>query len=193
MKPAPLPDSSQLSDIKYRISTFIKSFTLVLYVAIGVAVVGAIMVLLHASAGSFIFIFSLIMLGLLFLIQVGLSFFYVVTQIKLALLGAFGSLTLALGFMAIIFQYKEWWGWQVLYLVVAMAYLLSGAYIVLLLVTKHKMKPHYRHFLVNNLLIPYLLILLLSALTFYIDERREAKAGSGKAEGIASVVEASEH
>lgn len=154
---------------KYRISSFIKSFTILLYVGMGMAVVGLVMKYAAVTGGSFVFVFAMAVLSLLFLVQIGLSFFYVIANIRLALLGAFCSVSLVAGFLALIFRYQDWFGWQIMFFIALPMYLLSAIFLGTYLGRLEEQPKPHRRFLNRNLLVPYLFILVLGLTSFVVD------------------------
>lgn len=161
-----------LEDINFRISSFINTFTTVLYVVLAMALAGIGMKFFEMNGGNYVFIFSVIILTLMFLVQIGLSFFYIVSHVKLALLGAFGSLALALGFMAIMFRYQGWLGWQIMYFIALPIFLITAFFLGKYLARHEKLHHNQTKFLYRNLLFPYLLVFVLGIASFLLDFRR---------------------
>src|SRR5690606_10156568 len=130
---------------------------------------GVIMKFLQINGGSYVFIFSVFILTLIFLVQIGLSFFFIVSHVKLALLGAFGSLALGLGFLAILFRYQGWPGWEIMYFIALPIFLITA-----LLLGKYRSKHEKLHhnqlrFLNRNLVFPFVLAFVLGIASFVID------------------------
>ncbi|WP_018476676.1 hypothetical protein [Pontibacter roseus] len=170
-EPRPLHQNESRSlaeSVSYRLSSFIRSFTRVLYVGLGMAVVGVVMKFLGIAAGSFVFVFAMAVLMLLFLVQVGLSFFYIVSSVRLALLGSVSSLALVLALLALIFRYQLWYGWQLLFFVAAPLYLLAGVLLFLYLRRFRQLHEPLRKFLYRNLLIPFGFLLVLGLVSFLV-------------------------
>jgi hypothetical protein len=161
-----------LEDINFKISSFINTFTTVLYVVLAMALAGIGMKFFQVNGGNFVFIFSVIVLTLMFLVQIGLSFFYIVSHVKLALLGAFGSLALALGFMAIMFRYQGWLGWQIMYFIALPIFLITAFFLGKYLSRHEKLHHNQTKFLYRNLLFPYVLVFVLGIASFLLDFRR---------------------
>ncbi|HSI91841.1 MAG TPA: hypothetical protein VK927_12045 [Adhaeribacter sp.] len=160
---------TSLEDINYRISSFINTFTMVLFIAMLMAVAGLLMKILEMNGGSYVFIFSIIVLMLMFLVQIGLSFFYIVSHVKLALLGAFGSLALALSFLAVLFRFQGWPGWQIMYLISLPIFLITAFFLGRYLNHHEKLHHNQSRFLYRNLLFPYVLAFVLAVSSFVID------------------------
>jgi hypothetical protein len=172
MRPNLQPETATpLEDINYRISSFINTFTTILYVALAMAVGGIVMKFLQINGGSYVFIFSVIILTLIFLVQIGLSFFFIVSHVKLALLGAFGSLALGLGFLAILFRYQGWIGWQIMYFIALPIFLITAFLLGKYRSRHEKLHPNQLRFLNRNLLFPYILAFVLGIASFVIDFR----------------------
>ena len=166
---------SQLEDINFRISSFINTFTSILYVAIVMAIGGIAMKFFQMKGGNYVFIFSVLILTLMFLVQIGLSFFYIVSHIRLALLGAFGSLALALAFMAILFRYQGWFGWQIMYFIALPIFLITAFFLGRYLTSHGKLHHNQNRFLHRNLLFPYVLAFVLGVASFIIDDRKVSR------------------
>ncbi|MHC2991580.1 hypothetical protein OB13_08285 [Pontibacter sp. HJ8] len=171
-RPRPLqPDEerSLAESVSYRLSSFLRSFTTVLYVGMGMALVGMVMKLWGLTGGSFVFVFAMAVLMLLFLVQVGLSFFYILSNVRLALLGSVSSLALVLGFLALVFRYQNWYGWQVVFFTALPMYLLTGVLLYLYLRKYRRLHAPLRNFLYRNLLIPFGFLLVLGIVSFLAD------------------------
>lgn len=171
-QPQPLqPDEerSLVESVSYRLSSFIRSFTTVLYVGMGMALVGMVMKLWGLTGGNFVFVFAMAVLMLLFLVQVGLSFFYILSSVRLALLGSVSSLSLVLGFLALVFRYQNWYGWQVVFFAALPMYLLTGVLLYLYLQKYRRMHAPLRYFFYRNLLIPFGFLLALGIVSFLMD------------------------
>jgi hypothetical protein len=171
MRERTIPQSriTGLEDINFRISSFINTFTNVLFVVEFMTLVGVLMKVFRLYGGNYVFIFSVIVLTLMFLVQIGLSFFYIVSHVKLALLGAFGSLALALGFMAVLFRFQHWLGWQVMFIVAIPIFLVTAYFLGRYIYHHEKLHHNQLHFLNRNLLFPYLLVLGLGIAGFWLD------------------------
>lgn len=158
--------------VSYKIGSFIRSFTHLEFAAMGMAVVGLIMKFTAVTGGSYVFVFAMAMLALLYLIQIGLSFFYVVSNVRLALLGSMCSVALVLGFMALIFRYQNWYGWQVTSFIALPVFLVTAYFIFNYFRKRHALKKQHRTFLFQNLVVPYLFILILTAFAAFADTDR---------------------
>ncbi|PKV66900.1 hypothetical protein [Pontibacter ramchanderi] len=163
---------SLVADVRYQLISFIRSFTLLLYIAMGMAMVGVAMKFLGLTGGSFVFVFAMAVLMLLFLVQVGLSFFYIVSNVWLALLGAFSSFSLVSGLLALIFRYQNWYGWQVLFYAVVPLYLLAGVLLFLYLKRFQKLHEPLHKFFYRNLVFPFVFVLLLGVVSFVFSADR---------------------
>ncbi len=161
-----------LDDINFKISSFINTFTTILYVVIVMAVGGIAMKFFQMNGANYVFIFSVLILTLMFLVQIGLSFFYIVSHIKLALIGAFGSLALALAFMAILFRYQGWMGWQIMYIIALPIFLITAFFLGKYLINHEKLHHNQNKFLHRNLLFPYVLAFVLGIASFVMDTRK---------------------
>lgn len=162
-------ERSLANNISYRISSFIRSFTTVLFVGMGMAAAGLLLKYYAVTGGSFVFVFAMAVLVMLFMVQIGLSFFYVITNVRLALLGAVTSAALALGFMALIFRYQNWVGWQIMFIIAFPLFLISAIVIGMYLLKRYELTKPHRNFLYRNLLFPYIFILVLGIMSLMVD------------------------
>jgi MFS family permease len=171
LNPSNNPDGRPFLDesVSQQLASFIRTFTMVVYSVMGMAVLGLLLKVLAVTGGSFVFVFSMAMLLLLFLVQVGLSFFYVIANVRLALLGAFCSLALVSGFLALIFRYQDWFGWQMLFLAALPLYLLAAVFMVLYFRRYRRLHEPLRHFLYRNLLLPLAFLLVLAIVSLLVD------------------------
>lgn len=165
-QPIPNERRSLIADVRYQLTSFIRSFTMVLYVAMGMALVGVAMKFLGLTGGSFVFVFSMAVLLLLFLVQVGLSFFYIISNVWLALLGSFSSLSLVMSFVALIFRYQNWYGWQLVFYVALPMYILVGVLLFLYMKRFRKLHEPLRKFFYRNLVVPFGFLLVLGVMAF---------------------------
>ncbi|MFD2246383.1 hypothetical protein [Pontibacter ruber] len=166
------PDGDRRSlgeSVSHQLISFVRSFTTVLYVVMGMALLGLVLKFAAVTGGSFLFVFSMAMLMLLFLVQVGLSFFFVIANVRLALLGAFCSLALVSGFLALIFRYQDWFGWQMLFFVALPLYLLAAVFLVLYFRRYRRLHEPLRNFFYRNLLIPLALLLALAIISLLVN------------------------
>lgn len=165
-RPSPQQKSSLVADVRYQLVSFIRSFTKVLYVAMGMATAGIAMKFLGVSGGGFVFVFSMAVLLLIFLVQVGLSFFYILSNVWLALLGAVSSLSLVMSFVALIFRYQNWYGWQIAFFIALPLYMLVGVLLFLYLKRFRKLHEPLRHFFYRNLVVPFGFLFVLGIVSF---------------------------
>ena len=166
---------SLVADVRHQLISFIRSFTLLLYIVMGMAVVGVAMKFMGLTGGSFVFVFAMAVFMLLLLVQVGLSFFYIVSSVRLALLGAFCSFSLVTGLLALIFRYQNWYGWQIIFYAVVPLYLLVGVLLFLYLRRFRKLHEPLRKFFFRNLVFPFFFLLLLGAVSFMFSAERYNK------------------
>lgn len=166
------PHDPGLEDINFKISTFINTFTNILYVVIVMSIGGLAMKFFQMYGASYVFIFSVLILTLMFLVQIGLSFFYIVSHVKLALIGAFGSLALALAFLAIMFRYQGWGGWQIMYFIALPIFLITAYFLGRYVAGHEKLHHNQSKFLHRNLLLPYILAFSLGIGSFILDARQ---------------------
>lgn len=168
----PIPDDGvPVKSASSRISSFIRSFTMVIFVAMFMAVVGLVMKLSDTVSGSYVFVFAMAVLALLFLVQIGLSFFYVISNVRLALLGSICSVALVLGFVALTFRFQDWYGWQVTFFIALPIFLVTAYYIFSYLKKRHSLKKQHRAFLYRNLVVPYLFIVILGLISAFTSQK----------------------
>jgi MFS family permease len=163
---------SLVANVRDQLTSFIRSFTMVLYVAMGLAVVGVVMKFFGITGGSFVFVFSMAVLLLLFLVQVGLSFFYIISNIWLALLGSISSLSLVMSFLALIFRYQNWYGWQLVFFIALPMYILVGVLLFLYLRRYRKLHEPLRDFFYRNLVVPFVFLFVLGMVAFLFRAER---------------------
>jgi hypothetical protein len=144
----------------------LKAFTYAqIWAGLGV-VLGLVLKLSHASGQHLVFVFFMSLLAFLFVLQIGISFAYVYMHPLLAFLGGFSSLSLALGFVTLIFKYQHWWGSYILLMLTLPILVLSVLLLIWYFGTgEHKHHAH-RRFLYLNIVAPFLFFGFLWA--FYI-------------------------
>ena len=136
------------------------------------AIGGLAMKFFAITGGSYVFVFATAFLALLFLVQIGLSFVYAVSNIRLALLGAVSSVALVLGMLALIFRYQHWVGWQVMCFTALPLFLLAALFMAAYLRRRHLLPAAHRAFLYRNLALPFGFLLALAVLALITDTRR---------------------
>ncbi|GEO05302.1 hypothetical protein AAE02nite_29660 [Adhaeribacter aerolatus] len=123
--------------------------------------VGLLLKFTHLPGEQVVFVVAMSFLAFLFLLQTGLSFVFVFAHVKLAFLGAFSSLSVALSCMTLVFVYEDWWGTYLMVLLTGpllfISLLILGGYF---LSGEHRHTTH-RKFIYINILLPYLFIFLL--------------------------------
>ncbi|WP_114782868.1 hypothetical protein [Botryobacter ruber] len=147
--------------VSHHISSFIHDFTRLLYIGMGLLVAGLVMKYFAVTGGGFVFIFAASLLSLLFMLQIVLSFFYVIANLWLALMGAFCSLSLVMGFLALMFRYQSWVGWKLMFFISLPLFLITLVFLGIYLPKRGRLPIPHRHFLFRNLLGPYLFMLFL--------------------------------
>ncbi|RYF88161.1 MAG: hypothetical protein EOO03_09020 [Chitinophagaceae bacterium] len=157
-----------VNDINYKINRFVDSFGKWLLMAMILASAGILMKMWALPAGGFVFVFSILVLAVMFVVQIALSFVYIVSNVRLALLGSFCSLGLVMAFLAIIFRYQVWFGWQIMLLITMPMYFLSALVLVYFLIHKKKFHLSQYKFLVKNLVVPFVFTMLLLLVSFVL-------------------------
>lgn len=164
-------DGAPVKTASSRISAFIRSFTMVIFVAMAMAVVGLTMKFSAIGAGNYVFVFAMAVLALLFLVQIGLSFFYVISNVRLALLGSICSVALVLGFVALIFRFQDWYGWQVTFFIALPIFLVTAYFMLKYFTKRHSLQKQHRVFLYRNLIFPYLFIFTLGLISAFAGQQ----------------------
>ncbi len=157
-----------INDLNYRINRFVDGFAKWLLIAMILASAGILMKMWALPAGGFVFVFSVLVLTILFIIQIALSFVYIVSNVRLALLGSFCSLGLVMAFLAIIFRYQVWFGWQIMLIITMPMYFLSALVLVYFLINKRKFHTSHYKFLVKNLVVPFVFTMVLLLVSFVL-------------------------
>lgn len=161
------------------IASFIHFFTVLLYVGMGIAVAGLLMKYFAVAGGSFVFIFALSFLSLLFLLQMVFSFFYVISNLMLALLGAFCSLSLVMGFLALMFRFQAWTGWQLMYFISLPLFLITAIFLGIYLPKRSRMPRPHQRFLFRNLIGPFLFLIVLGVVSVAANIHKFNKRDAG--------------
>jgi hypothetical protein len=167
--PEPSVGRNLVEEVNYQITSFVNTFTILVYLAGLAAIAGLVMRWYAVTGGTPLFVLAMIVLVLLFMVQIGLSFFYIIANLKLAFLGAIGSFSLMLANLALIFRYQDWWGWQFMFFIAVPIYFITSFFLGMYLARKQALRPMQRKFLYRNLVIPYLFMLILAILSFAFD------------------------
>lgn len=154
------------NDIHYRLNRFTDRFSVAVLAGSALALVGMLMKMKALPGAGLVFVLAMGLLMLLLVLQILVSFVYVTNHWPLALLGAFCSLGLALGFLAIIFRYQLWMGWRIMLIISLPVYLLSGVCLLVFLLRRKRLHGTQRKFLYRNLLIPFAFTMLLFLIAF---------------------------
>ena len=80
-------------------------------------------------------------------------------------------LVLALAFLAILFRYQGWAGWQIMYLIALPIFLITAFFLGKYVAGHEKLHHNQSKFLHKNLLLPYILAFALGIGSFILDER----------------------
>lgn len=146
-----------------RIRSFIAGYTKCIYLALGLSGIG-FYIQFYQQLTDKLFVFTTGSLVLLFLGQMVLSFYFILKNLWVALLGAFSSLAMAMGFTAVLFIFQGWWGWSILAVLAAPLAVVTFLCLVGYTLNQLYKKRHrrQRQFLLLNLLVPFACLLLLS-------------------------------
>lgn len=157
-----LKDKQSLkSAVNRKLALFLNAFTAALILAGMLVLVGLLLKFLHLPGEQVVFVTAMGFLTFLFLLQTGLSFVFVYAHAKLAFLGAFSSLSVALSCLTLVFVYENWWGTFLLVILTAPLLVLSFVILIGYFVSGQHRHTTHRKFLYQNILAPYLFILLL--------------------------------
>jgi hypothetical protein len=149
-----------------RLNLILKAFTQVQILAAGGVLLGLLLKLSDSPGRQVVFVFSLALLAFLFVLQVGISFAFVYMHLTLAFLGGFGSLSLALAFVTLIFKYEHWWGSYILIVLTVPILLLSVGLLAWYFSTGEFRHHAHRRFLYYNIVAPFFFVAFLWA--FYL-------------------------
>ncbi|MDQ3290512.1 MAG: hypothetical protein M3Q05_04400 [Bacteroidota bacterium] len=156
------------SDIRSHIRSFISGYTKCIYLTLILSGIGLYLQFYQKYTDK-LFVFTLGALVLLFLGQMLLSFSFMLKNLWVALLGAFCSLALATGFIAVLFTFQGWWGASILLTLTAPLGVVTFFFLLGYLLTQDRRHHrHQRHFLFFNLLIPFGVLFVLSLIAFFV-------------------------
>ena len=156
------PDKQSFkSAINLKLALFLNAFTSALFLTGMLVLVGLLLKFTHLPGEHVVFVLAMSLLAFLFLLQTGLSFVFVFSHPKLAFLGAFSSLTIALACMTLVFVYENWWGTNLMLILTLPLLLVSFGFLVNYFGSGEHRHTTHRKFLYINILAPYLFIALL--------------------------------
>lgn len=160
---SPQPVSQhQPASAPYLLLAFVDTLADALEVVGALALVGAILTTAGVPGAAWGLVAVLALLTGLLLIQIGASFFCALANLRLAVLGATVSLSLALGVAAELAYVQGWWGWRLLIISAAPVLLVALVLLPLVAITRrHHLTPAHRRFLLVNLLAPTVFIVAL--------------------------------
>lgn len=149
------------SAINLKLALFLNAFTSALILTGMLVLVGLILKFMHLPGEQVVFVAAMLCLAFLFLLQTGLSFVFVFAHAKLAFLGAFSSLSVALSCITLVFFYENWWGTYLMLILTGPLLLISFCFIIGYFASGEHRHTTHRKFLYVNILTPYLFIFLL--------------------------------
>ena len=164
--------------LNYKLGLFLSAFTSALFLTGMLVLVGMVLNFIHLPGEHVVFVTALFLLAFLFLLQTGIAFVYVYARPKLAFLGAFSSLSVALACITFVFAFENWWGMYIMMVLTLPLLVLSFACLVVYFMSGAHRHTTHRKFLYLNILTPYLFIMLLwlaYLVRHEVRERREAK------------------
>ncbi|WP_051359717.1 hypothetical protein [Adhaeribacter aquaticus] len=149
------------SSVNAHLNAIINAFTSgLLLTGMGV-LLGVVLKLMHLIGQDVVFVFSLSVMALLLILQIGLSLVYIFSHLRLALLGAFSSLANAMACLSLVFLFEQWWGSSLMIFLTTPIFVLSVVFLIAyFLVGEHRHTTH-RKFLYLNILLPFLFVLAL--------------------------------
>ena len=179
--------ATPVATINARLRNFVKAFTRILYLMGGVVLLSIILKLLHLPGGFILFIFSMMTVAFLFLLQTGISFIYVFSNAALAFLGAFSSLTVALSCITLVFLFQHWWGTSIMLFLTLPLLVLSLIFLIAFFVSGRHRHMSHRKFLYFNILAPFLYLLVLCS-AFYLYQSSREPDETGRREDVQMAV-----
>lgn len=159
MKPLAPEKVSLKAAINLKLALFLHAFRSALLLTGMLALVGLLMKFTHLAGEQVVFGLAMSLLALLFLLQTGLSFVF--SHPKMAFLGAFSSLAVALSCMTLVFVYENWWGTHLMVILTSPLLLISSGFLLNYFLSGEHRHTTHRKFLYINILSPYLFIALL--------------------------------
>lgn len=172
------------SAVNYKLGLFLNGFTSALLLTGMLVLVGMVLNFMHLTGEHVVFVFALFLLAFLFLLQTGISFVYVYSHPKLAFLGAFSSLSVALACITFVFAFEGWWGTTLMLILTLPLLLGSFAFLIGYFISGAHRHTTHRKFLYQNILLPYFFIMLLwlaYIIRYEVRERREVRTAVSSA------------
>lgn len=156
-----------------RLSRFMNAFTSALYLAAVGVLAGLVFKFLNLSGRDVVFVFSMTVLAFLLLLQTGFSLAYSYSQLPLAMLGAFSSLSLTMAVATLIFLFQHWWGGSIMVFLTLPLFLLSLLFLAWFFISQQHRHTTHRKFLYGNIVVPFVFVLLLSCIYFAQEDRSQ--------------------
>lgn len=160
--------SLRADQLKATISTkllvYLNAFTSGLYLAGLGVIMGLFLKYIHLTGEHMVFIFSMVMLAFFLFLQIGLSLVFIYRHLKLALLGAFTSLSTGMACLALVFLFEQWWGSYILVFLTIPLFILNGILLAAFFITGNHKHTTHRKFLYFNIVIPYIFVLAMAGL-----------------------------
>ena len=159
----PAPARHQPATTPYLLLAFVDTLADALEVVGALAVGTALLATVGGVAVGWALLALLTVLVALLLMQVGASFFCATDHLRLALLGAIVSLSLALGVGAELAYVGGWWGWRLLAASAAPILLVAAGLLpVVAIARRTALGPAHWRFLLVNLLGPTLAVVAIA-------------------------------
>jgi len=180
------------SAINLKLALFLQAFTSALFLTGMLVLVGLLLKFTHLPGEQVVFVVAMSFLTFLFLLQTGISFVFLFAHAKLAFLGAFSSLSVALSCMTLVFVYENWWGTYLMVLLTGPLLVISFLILIGYFLSGEHRHTTHRKFLYINILLPYLFIFLLwlaFIIRHEVRENRERRVAWNFAAGILSYPE----
>ncbi|MBC7447963.1 MAG: hypothetical protein H7330_07870 [Hymenobacteraceae bacterium] len=166
---SPLPTHAtaarhQPATAPYLVLAFVDTLADALELVGALAVGFALLATVGGAATTWALLGVLSILVLLLTVQVGASFFCATDHLRLALLGATVSLSLALGVGAELAYIEGWWGWRLLAASAAPVLIAAAGLLPVVAITRRAaLSPVHRRFLLINLLGPTLAVVAIAS------------------------------
>ncbi len=159
----PAPARYQPATAPYLMLSFVDTLADALELVGALAVGFALLATIGGVAAAWALTGVLSVLVFLLVVQVGASFFCATEHLRLSLLGAAVSLSLALGVGAELAYVGGWWGWRLLAVSAAPVLLAAAGLLPLVAITRRTaLNPAHRRFLLINLLGPTLAVVAIA-------------------------------
>ena len=158
-----------------------KILRIILFVLLGISFTGLILKLIHLPGANYFFAVALSSLCWAFMIQIILIAANKETNKNqtFTLIGAFMSLTMAIGYFSLMGKYLFWA--MNLQFIIASVFFAAGS-IGIILLRKKMITPENKKIFIGNLLIPWIIFLILALPVYVLSPEQFYNAFCGKRE-----------